>query len=149
MEEKIYNLLVEVNSNVIDLKKEVIELKERVTKLEERVGKLEERVGSLEEKVERLEERVGKLEEKVEKLEEKVGCLEDDGISLKEELRKISKSLAVIEVEHGNKLDILIDITKLHQEKFIAIEERIKSCENEIENNSNKIYYLNSKVQAF
>ena len=107
MEEKIYNLLVEVNTNVIDLKKEVIELKERV------------------------------------------GCLENDGISLKEELRKISKSLAVIEVEHGNKLDILIDITKLHQEKFIAVEEKIKSCENEIENNSNKIYYLNSKVQAF
>lgn len=41
---------------------------------------------------------------------------------IKIELRKISKTVAKIEVEHGEKLQILFDAFKVHDQKIDRIE---------------------------
>ena len=66
---------------------------------------------------------------------------------IKEELRKISRTVAKIELEHGEKLAALFDAFTAHSEKLDIHDKRISICEKHIENQSNQIYYLNSKIQ--
>lgn len=65
------------------------------------------------------------------------------------ELRKLSQSVAKIEVEHGEKIQILLDVVTSHSKKFDSIDKRLESIERKIEIHSDQIYCLNSKVQAF
>lgn len=67
---------------------------------------------------------------------------------IQEEIRKISKTVARIEVEHGQKLDILFDAFTTLSEKLDSHEKRITSCEKKLENQDHEIYYLKSKVQG-
>lgn len=71
---------------------------------------------------------------------------------MKYELRKLSLTVAKIEVEHGHKLealfDALFDAFKMHSEKFDSTEKRLNSCEEKIEKHDSQIYYLKSKVQG-
>ena len=66
---------------------------------------------------------------------------------MKEELRKISGSVARIEVEHGEKLVALFDAFKVNFEKIEEQNKRIIKCERKLENHENQIYILNSKIQ--
>lgn len=66
-----------------------------------------------------------------------------------EELDKLSLSVARIEVEHGEKLDILLDVVTGHTEKFNSANERVEKCEKRLDNHDDKIYVLNSVVHAY
>ena len=66
-----------------------------------------------------------------------------------EELRKISKTVAKIEVEHGEKLEILLDVVTGHTKQISSIKERVEKCEKRLDNHDDKFYVLNSAVQAY
>ena len=53
-----------------------------------------------------------------------------------------------MEIEDGEKLDILFDAFKMHDENFENQNQRINRCEIKIEKNSDDIYILNSKVNS-
>ena len=61
---------------------------------------------------------------------------------IKNDLRNLSQTVAKIEVDHGQKLEILLDVVTSHTEKF-------ESIETKVDRHSDEIYYLNSKVHAF
>ena len=65
------------------------------------------------------------------------------------ELRKLSQTVAVIEQEHGNKLQLLLDVVTSHEDRFHSMDKRLDSIENRLDKQDDKIYYLNSKVHAF
>lgn len=65
------------------------------------------------------------------------------------ELRKLSQSVAKIQVEHGEKIQILLDVVTSHSKKFESIDKRLESIEAKIDRHSDEIYCLNSKVHAF
>ena len=87
---------------------------------------------------------IGGLNKKMDNIQEKLDIIP----IMKEELRKISGSVARIEIEHGEKLVILFDAYTVNSEKLDSHEKMINSCEKHIENQDNQIYYLNSKVQG-
>ena len=66
-----------------------------------------------------------------------------------EELDKLSLSVARIEADHGEKLDILLDVVTGHTEKFNSANERVEKCEKRLDNQDDKIYVLNSVVHAY
>ena len=68
---------------------------------------------------------------------------------IKIELRKISKTVAKIEVEHGEKLEILLDVVTGHTKQISSIKERVEKCEKRLDNHDDKFYVLNSAVQAY
>ena len=68
---------------------------------------------------------------------------------IKRDLRKLSQTVAKIEVNHGDKLEILLDVVTSHPQKFDSIEKRTDTCESRLDKHADQIYYLNSKVQAF
>ena len=159
---KIDNMEKLINTKFREIQEQIRELQIRIGNLEKRVGSLEEKVSSLEKRVTSLEEKVTSLEKRVNNLEEKVNCLQEqvnsmqiqvNGIetkeipSIKDELRKISKTVARIEQEHGEKLQILFDAVTGSNQKSKELEKRIEKDEKIINRHSNEIYYLKEKVQ--
>lgn len=84
-----------------------------------------------------------------EKLLGRVGNLEDGLKNTNQELERLSQSVAKIEVDHGEKIQILLDVVTSHSKRFDSIDERLESIETKVDRHSDEIYYLNSKVQAF
>ena len=68
---------------------------------------------------------------------------------IKIELRKISKTVAKIEVEHGEKLEILLDVVTGHTKQISSIKERVEKCKKRLDNHDDIFYVLNSAVQAY
>ena len=141
---------------LLDLKNGQEELKVRFDNLDRRVGNLEEgqeklitRVGNLEEGQEKLITRVGNLEEGQEELITRVANVENGQTEIKQDLRNLSETVARIEVEHGEKLQIIMDVLTSYPQKFDSSEKRIDECESRLDKQADEIYYLNSKVQAF
>ena len=67
---------------------------------------------------------------------------------IKIELRKISKTVAKIEVEHGEKLQILFDAFKVHDQKIDRIEQKLDNHEKIINRHSDEIYYFTTILQT-
>ena len=65
---------------------------------------------------------------------------------MKQEIRRISGSVARIEVEHGEKLVALFDAFKVNSEKIEEQNKRIAKCEDQIEEQGNQIFIINSKI---
>lgn len=66
---------------------------------------------------------------------------------MKEELRRISGTVARIEADHGEKLMALFDVFKIHSEKFVKQDERIKNIEKQLQKHDDILYFLNQKIQ--
>lgn len=84
--------------------------------------------------------------------EELLGRAENLEYGLKDtnqELERLSQSVAKIEVQHGEKIQILLDVVTAHSKRFDSIDERLESIETKVDKHSDAIYYLNSKVQAY
>lgn len=84
-----------------------------------------------------------------ERLIERVENLEYGLKDTNQELEHLSQSTAKIEVEHGEKIQILLDVVTSHSKRFDSIDKRLESIETKVDRHSDEIYYLNSKVHAF
>ena len=68
---------------------------------------------------------------------------------LSKDLDNLRLSVARIEADHGEKLDILLNVVTGHTEKFTSVNERVEKGEKRLDNHDDKIYVLNSVVQAY
>ena len=141
-----------------------IETRELLQSIEKMLEeKLEEKLEQkLDEKLDqKLDEKLDqKLDKKLdEKLEQKLNpkfdsiqnqILEMQGqiSELQKETKSISRSVAIIEHDHGQKLDALFDAFKMNNEKIEKQEKRISLYERKIEQHDDDIFYLKNKVQG-
>ncbi len=65
---------------------------------------------------------------------------------IKEEQRNLSRTVAKIEVEHGEKLQILLDVVTGQDEKNKEFEKRFEEDEKILDRHSDQIYYLQLKA---
>lgn len=84
-----------------------------------------------------------------EKLISRVDKIEENQQDMKTEMTKISQTVARIEVEHGEKLEILLDVVTGHTKQINSIKKRVEKCEKRLDNHDDKFYVLNSAVQAY
>ena len=89
------------------------------------------------------------LFESQEKLISRVDKIEENQQDMKTEMTKISQTVARIEVEHGEKLEILLDVVTGHTKQISSIKERVEKCKKRLDNHDDKFYVLNSAVQAY
>ena len=89
------------------------------------------------------------LFESQEKLISRVDKIEENQQEMKTEMTKISQTVARIEVEHGEKLEILLDVVTGHTKQISSIKERVEKCEKRLDNHDDKFYVLNPAVQAY
>lgn len=101
-----------------------------------------------------MKKQIGKMQEKIEgipQMQEQIKLIpqmQEDIKELKEEVRKISGTVARIEVEHGEKLQILFDADLYKREKFDSQGHTLERHEKILDKQSDEIYLLKSKVQG-
>ena len=128
------NILLELVSEVRGIKTDVGDLKTDVKGLKTDVKDLQTNVANLQTNVANLQTDVEKLKTDVE--------------SLKTTVDRIDQTVMRIEVEHGEKLQILFDADLYKREKFDSQGHTLERHEKILDKQSDEIYLLKSKVQG-
>lgn len=115
------------------------EIKELLIDLKDAQKETFKRLDELGQKQEETTKRLDELGEKQQKMEK----------NLLEKIDQVSLSVARIEVEHGEKLAVLLDVVTGHTQKFDSVNERIEKSEKRLDNHDNKFFILKSAVQAY
>ena len=125
------------------------ELSNKMDDMQKDVDEIKEVIPEMQENIEQLTIVVSELQENVIQLQKEMKNITQIIIpEMQVEIRKISKSVAVIEVEHGEKLDLLFDIFDMHEEKLKSNERRIHLCERHLDRHDDEIYYLKEVQRA-
>lgn len=105
-------------------------------------------------KVDEIQKEVAKIPEiqkevaKISEIQEEVRKMQEEILEIQENARQISRSVAVIEQEHGDKLKALFDAFTINTEKIEEQQEKIQFCEKKLNNHDIEIDYLKNKVQG-
>ena len=82
----------------------------------------------------------------LQKLSNDMNNMKNEMKEIKEEQRNLSRTVAKIEVEHGEKLQILLDVVTGQEEKNEEFERRFEEDEKILDRHSDQIYYLQLKA---
>lgn len=82
----------------------------------------------------------------LQKLSNDMNNMKNEMKEIKEEQRNLSRTVAKIEVEHGEKLQILLDVVTGQDEKNKKFEKRFEEDEKILDRHSDQIYYLQLKA---
>ena len=98
-------------------------------------------------KIPEMQKQVAKIPE-MQKEIAKIPLIQEDIARMEENIRNVSRSVAVIEHEHGDKLKALFDAFISNTQKIERQEENIKFCEKKLENHDMEMDFLINKVQG-
>ena len=110
-----------------------INLNKRIDNIEKVVGKIPE----MQKDIDDMKELVGNIPQ-----------MRKDIDNMKEDIRNLQKSVAVIEVEHGEKIRILFDAVLVNSEKIDMLNQKMDLQISKLQKHDDEIYYLKSKVQG-
>ena len=82
----------------------------------------------------------------LQKLSNDMNDMKNEMKEIKEEQRNLSRTVAKIEVEHGEKLQILLDVVTAHEEKHKEFERRFEEHEKILSDHDDEIFYLKEKI---
>ena len=82
----------------------------------------------------------------VKNLKNDMNNVKSDIKEIKKEQRSLNRAVAKIEVEHGEKLQILLDVVTGQEEKNEEFERRFEEDEKILDRHSDQIYYLQLKA---
>ena len=158
----------QINSIIVPMQEKVSQIdaiKEKVNQIDSIIVPMQEKVSqidaiqekvnqidSIQEKVNQIDsiqEKVNQIDSIIVPMQEKVSqidIMQKDIKELKEETRRISKSVAFIEHDHGKKIDTLIDITLGYLEGQNSIKKSLNSHNSILDNYSDRIWNLESKL---
>ena len=125
------------------------EIKDMLLDLKKGQEKLINRVDKIEEGQQNMNNRLDKIEEGQQNMNNRLDKIEEGQQNMNNRLDKISQSVAVIEKDHGEKLQVLLDVVTEHIKKFDSENSKIEKCKERLDDHDNKIYALNSVVQAY
>ena len=80
------------------------------------------------------------------KMKNDMNNMQNEMKEIKEEQRNLSRTVAKIEVEHGEKLQILLDVVTGQEEKNKEFERRFEEHEKILSEHDDEIYYLKEKI---
>lgn len=147
---KIYEEQKKTNEIINGMGKEMNGMEKEIKGMGKEIKRIDERLNGLEEKVD-----VGfkELANEIKKVNIRVDNLELEGKDtreiikiMQEEIRRLGKDIAVIQQEHGKKLDMLFDAVTGNEERNKEIQERLNNVEKILEKHSSQIYYLEKRA---
>lgn len=137
MKNEILVAIGSVDKKVDKMQVEIQEIKTQVAK-----------IPKLEKQIEGLQKETRHLQTQVTDLQKETGNLQTQMTELQKETRNISRSVAIIEHEHGDKLSILFDAFTVNEEKAKEQDKKISFIQHKLSKHNQEIYYLNAKVQG-
>ena len=137
---------------LIQLVKSVNKLDNRMDNIENKMDNFESKMDNIENKIDNFESRMDNIENKMDNFENKMDNFENRMDNFENKLneniaftQRISESVAVMEVEHGSKLNALFDGYKANSEKLDKIETDIHNIHTILENHENRLYLIESR----
>ena len=127
-----------------------INLNKRIDNIEKVVGRIPEMQKDIDDMKE-LVGRIPEMQKDIDDMKELVGNIPEmqkDINSMKEDIRSLQKSVAVIEVEHSEKIKILFDAVLVNSEKIDMLNQKLDLQISKWQKHDDEIYYLKSKVQG-
>lgn len=118
-----------------------------IPEMQSNIENMQSTIKQMQNDIKELQNNYKELNNKYKELNNKYKELHNKYKELYDEIRNISRTVAKIEVEHGEKLAILFDAVTGNIEKQEKLENRLDKCEKRIDNNDHQIYFLNSKIQ--
>ena len=106
------------------------------------MNSLEKRIDMIEIRLSTVEERLDIIEKEIKELKKRMNNFEERQNKLIEEVESLSQTIARIEIEYGEKIQILFDASSLHTQKNNEQDKSIEKIERKIENQGHKIYSL-------
>ena len=123
------------------------DFKEQVNNRLDRIEEQTKVIPEMQSNIENMQSTIKQMQNDIKELQNNYKELNNKYKELYDEIRNISRTVAKIEVEHGEKLAILFDAVTGNIEKQEKLENRLDKCEKRIDNNDHQIYFLNSKIQ--
>ena len=130
-----------------DFKEQVNNRLDRIEEQTKVIPEMQNNIESMQSTIKLMQNDIKELQNNYKELNNKYKELNNKYKELYDEIRNISRTVAKIEVEHGEKLAILFDAVTGNIEKQEKLENRLDKCEKRIDNNDHQIYFLNSKIQ--
>ena len=125
----------------------LLKIATKIDSIDEKVNKLGERMTALEERVTALEEEMTALKEEMTALKEKVTKLDKKLEETYQEMRRISADVAHIEIDHGSKIQALLDSQVGIIKNQDSFKKEFKSIKEILDNHASRIYFVESKVK--
>ncbi|MCI8471039.1 MAG: hypothetical protein HFJ35_06225 [Clostridia bacterium] len=120
------------------MKEETNMIIEKLTEIIEKQNIMLEKQDIMEKRQDRMEKRQDKMEARQDKMEEKQDAMQ-------EELIRIGNTVTRIEYEHGQKLDLILDVLIGHGEKLEEHDKRFEKNEKILEMHGHRIYALEQR----
>lgn len=124
-----------------------MKMEKQVEEIVKQVGNLEQQVGRLEQQVEKILTIVLKIDEKQDRLEERQDKMEETQKQMQEELTRVGNTVAVIEHEHGRKIDLILEVLTGHTEKLEEHDKEFEKGGKILQMHDNKIAILDSRTK--
>ena len=118
-----------------------------IPEMQNNIESMQSTIKLMQNDIKELQNNYKELNNKYKELNNKYKELNNKYKELYDEIRNISRTVAKIEVEHGEKLAILFDAVTGNIEKQEKLENRLDKCEKRIDDNDHQIYFLNSKIR--
>ena len=127
--------------NQIDAIQEKVSQIDAIQEKVSQIDAIQEKVNQ----IDAIQEKVSQIDAIQEKVSQ-IDSMQQDIKELKQETRKISQSVAVLEHEHGEKIQALLDGQIGILEKLDLFESTLNSHNNILDNHSDRIWNLESKL---
>ena len=118
-------LLINIFNDVKNVKNDVKELKSNVKEIEGNINKMQDNMNEMQSNMNKIENKVNEIEK---------------------EQRNLSRTVAKIEYEHGNKLQAILDVLCGQQEKNEEFEKKFDEHDKILSKHDDEIFYLKEKI---
>ncbi len=147
---KIYEEQKKTNEIINGMGKEINGMGREIKGVKKEIKGIDERLNGLEEKVdlgfEDLASEIRKVNARVDNLDLEGKDTREIIKIIQQEIRRLGGDIAVIQHEHGKKLDILFDAVTGNEERNKESKERFENIEKILEKHSDEIYYLGKRA---
>ena len=133
--------IMQINGKITNIEGRLTNVEETITDVKKTTINLDGRLTNVEETLTDVKKTTINLDGRLTNVEEKVSVIDE----MKEDLRNLSRTVAKIEVEHGEKLQILLDEVTGQEQKNKEFEKRFEDDERILNRHSDEIYYLKLK----
>lgn len=133
-----------MKSNMVIMQDSIVTMQDSIVTMQDRIVEMQNIIVTMQGNIVEMQENIATMQSDIKVIQKSIKEIP----KIKIELRKISKTVAKIEVEHGEKLQILFDAFKVHDQKIDRIEQKLDNHAKIINRHSDEIFYLKNKLKA-
>lgn len=143
---EILNAIEKVNQKVDSIQEQVAKIPEMQKEIA-KIPEIQKEIAKIPEMQKEIA-KIPQMQQHIAKIIQMQGELQEQIIQIQKDTRDISRSVAVIEHEHGDKLNVLFDAVITNTQKIERQKEMMNFYEKKIQDHDTAIDFLQMKIQG-